>query len=116
MNSVVEFREAAQACNLNDMGFKGYPFTWSNRRYGPHYIEERLDRFLCSKDWCNNFQDSTAKNLAHWVSNHCPIILDVKEMSNKNKYVSRSFPRDHYEDMWSSYEACRNIVKDEWDK
>ena len=47
---VIKFREAVQACNLVDMGYKGYPFTWSNRRYGQHFIKERLDRLLCSND------------------------------------------------------------------
>lgn len=113
LNSMVEFREAVQASNLVDMGFKGHPFTWSNRKHGAHYIEERLDRVLCSKDWSSNFMDSLASNLIHWVSDHCPVLFEVKERCNKNKYVSRSFPRYHYEDMWSSYEACKNIVKDE---
>lgn len=33
-----------------DIGCKRYLFTWSNKRYGPHLIDERLDRVLCSKN------------------------------------------------------------------
>ncbi|KAH9770133.1 hypothetical protein KPL71_012275 [Citrus sinensis] len=51
LNMVAEFREAVTDCSLVDLGCKGYPFTWSNKRYGPHLIEERLDRFLGSKGW-----------------------------------------------------------------
>ena len=58
LNMVAEFREATQSCNLQNMGCKGYPYTWSNRRYSAHFIEERLDRFLCSKDWGNKFQET----------------------------------------------------------
>lgn len=47
---VAEFREAVHECNLMDMGYKGYPFTWSNRRYRTQFIEERLDRVLCNKN------------------------------------------------------------------
>lgn len=47
---VAEFREAVKCCKLIDMGCKWYLYTWSNRRYGARYIEERLDRFLYSKD------------------------------------------------------------------
>ena len=44
---VVEFREV--------VGCKGYPYTWSNKRFDANYIEKWLDRFLCSKDWGNKF-------------------------------------------------------------
>lgn len=46
---VNEFREAIRDCDLKDLGSGGYPFTWSNRRFGPHIIEEKLDRFLCNR-------------------------------------------------------------------
>ncbi|KAH9750466.1 reverse transcriptase domain-containing protein [Citrus sinensis] len=46
-----EFREAIRECDLRDMGWKGMPFTWSNKRYEAGLIEERLDRFLCNKSW-----------------------------------------------------------------
>lgn len=49
VNMMLSFREAVQVCNLIDVGCKGYPFTWSNRRFGPHLAEERLDRFFVVK-------------------------------------------------------------------
>lgn len=41
-------------------------------------------------------------------------MLEVKERYKKEKYMNKSFSRDHYEDMWSSCKACKNIMKDEW--
>lgn len=35
-------------------------------------------------------------------------------MSKEMSFMDRSFHRVHYQDMWSSYEACSYIVKDEW--
>ncbi|KAH9648147.1 reverse transcriptase domain-containing protein [Citrus sinensis] len=115
LNAVTDFRDTIQACNLVDMGYKGYQFTWSNRRFVTGYVEERLDRFLCSNDWSKSFQNLPASHLANWVSNHCPIMLDIKERSKEINYKRRSFPRDHYEDIWSSYENCQNIVREEWE-
>ena len=49
VNSVADFREVVRECELIDLGFTGYLFTWSNRRFGVGSIEERLDRFLYNK-------------------------------------------------------------------
>lgn len=37
-----DFRQTIRDCDLKDLGSNGYPFTWSNRRFGPHRIEEKL--------------------------------------------------------------------------
>lgn len=116
MNMVAEFREAVQNCNLQDMGSHGYPFTWSNKRYGPQFIEERLDRIFCSKHWGIQLHASVATNLANWTSDHSPIIFEFHERSQRSRVASKSFPRDHYEDMWSSYDGCKKIVKEAWDQ
>lgn len=32
---MIEFRVSVNDCNLVDLGCRGYPFTWSNKRFGP---------------------------------------------------------------------------------
>ncbi|KAH9735375.1 reverse transcriptase domain-containing protein [Citrus sinensis] len=114
VNSVADFREVVRECDFIDMGFKGYPFTWSNRRFGVGLIEERLDRFLCSRSWGNYFQEKAAMNLVTWSSDHNPILMEVLEKRSGLRYSRRTFRKVHYEDMWSPYEKCREIVKREW--
>ncbi|KAH9748716.1 reverse transcriptase domain-containing protein [Citrus sinensis] len=116
VNSVNDFREAMRDSDLRDLGSTGYPYTWSNRRFGSNFIEERLDRFLCNSSWGSCFQDKAAKNLISWSSDHNPILIEVIEKGEERRYTKRSFPRVHYEDMWSSYEKCKEIIMHEWSK
>lgn len=55
VHMIREFRDGVQDYNLKDLGYTGHPFTWSNRRFGSHFVEERLGRFLCSNNWTNSF-------------------------------------------------------------
>lgn len=38
------FNSALMNCDLTDLGFEGYPFTWSNGRAHPNTVRCRLDR------------------------------------------------------------------------
>ena len=96
------------------MGFKGHPFTWSNRRFGPQLVEERLDRFLYCKDWGGMFHEVAAEHLETWTSYHNSIMMVLKERGRNLSFKRRTFTREHYEDMWSPYEKCQKIVKHEW--
>ncbi|KAH9663932.1 reverse transcriptase domain-containing protein [Citrus sinensis] len=40
--------------------------------------------------------------------------MEVLEKGKGKRYMRRTFHRVHYEDMWSPYEKCREIVKHEW--
>lgn len=40
--------------------------------------------------------------------------MEVQERSVLPRYVRRTFPRVHYEDMWSAYDECKDIVRQEW--
>lgn len=33
-----EFREVVKFCGLRDLGCKGHPSTWYNRRFGPYLV------------------------------------------------------------------------------
>ncbi|KAL9460747.1 hypothetical protein AB3S75_003870 [Citrus x aurantiifolia] len=111
---ISEFRKVIQECDLKDLGCSWYPFTWSNRRYGPHFIEERLDRFLGSIEWTQRFQDDAAKNLVSWCSDHSPVMLDVIGRGNGGQNHRRTLSRVHYEDFWSTYDECRGIIQRNW--
>ena len=110
---VSEFREAVQDSTLADLGYKRYQFTWCNGRDGQHFVEERLDRFLCNEEWGNHFQEQSCQNLVSVGSDHYPIMMEIKEIGLGLQYMKKTFPRVHYEDMWSSYDACKSIIKAE---
>ena len=109
-----EFKEAIRECNLRDMGWNGLPFTWLNKRYEAGLIEEHLDRFLCNKSWGSFFHENAAETVVIWTLDHNLILMDFEEKGRKIRYERRSTRRIHYEDSWSSYDQCKQIVKREW--
>lgn len=40
--------------------------------------------------------------------------MEVVEKRKGKRFMKRNFQRVHYEDMWGSYEKCREIVRQEW--
>lgn len=111
---VHEFRQVVRDCGLTDLGLNGYPFTQSNRRFDPHLIEERLDRFLCNQNWCSLYQKTTAQNIISWSSYHSLILMEIIRKDEGQRYKRRTFQRVHYEEMWSAYEKCKEIAQQEW--
>ncbi|KAL0315227.1 UNVERIFIED_CONTAM: hypothetical protein Scaly_2876400 [Sesamum calycinum] len=45
------FRQALDDSGLFDVGFMGFPFTWSNNRETPHTVWKRLDRVCVNATW-----------------------------------------------------------------
>lgn len=109
-----DFREAVQENGLVDMGFSGRPYTWSNKRYGQQFIEERLDRCFCCTNWKKHFHDLLVVHLESWTSDHSPIFMEVVDRGSELRYTRGSFKRSYYEDFWSPNEACQKIIEDEW--
>lgn len=90
------------------MGFRGYPFTWTNRRGGDQAIQERLDRFLKTVEWDVMFPNAVVTHLTRIASDHCPIILDSEGIRHRGKRPFR------FEAMWIKDEACRSVVESAW--
>lgn len=108
------FREAIKDNDLEDLGSNGYLFTWSNRQFKPHIIEERFDRILCNSNWRSYFQEKATQNLILWCSDHNAILTEVIEKGKCIRYIKRTFQMVHYKDMWSLYEKYNEIIKKEW--
>lgn len=115
-NLMNDFREALRDCNLMDVGYKGYPFTQGNERFGPDFVEGRLDRFLCNNVWSERFVDCATTNLESWTFDHSPLLMEVQDRGNGLRYQRNRTSRIYYEDMWSSYDTCKGIIEEEWRK
>lgn len=48
---VQNFIDVLNQCNFQDLGYTGYPFTWTNRREGEENIQERFNHFLAYETW-----------------------------------------------------------------
>jgi ABC-type phosphate transport system substrate-binding protein len=43
------FQDSLNDCQLQDIGYQGEIFTWSNNQEADHHIKERLDRYCEGK-------------------------------------------------------------------
>ncbi|KAJ4842864.1 hypothetical protein Tsubulata_010456 [Turnera subulata] len=105
------FREAADFCAVEDMGFTGYPFTWDNGRGGYHNIKQRLDRALCSTTWAVRFRLYRVSHLKPYGSDHRPIKLSLVSHWGDRRRIR---PQPRFEDHWCRDVACEDIIRDVW--
>ena len=105
------FREALDHCQLEDLGFSDYQFTWNNKRPGEANTRLRLDR--ATADWRTKFPLSTMTHLSSHASDHLPIILIVQS-SKKSWYKGqKSFK---FEEAWLLFGDYEEVIKDAWEK
>ena len=55
-SQINEFQEALELCQLEDLGYKGYPYTWTSKRPGDANTKMWLDRAVASKGGGRNFK------------------------------------------------------------
>ena len=105
------FRRALDDYGLQDLGFTGYRFTWSNGKKGPDNVQERLDQFVATADWANTWYNLQVKNLFSSHSDHNPIILETEN----NKQVKADKKKEKpfwFERMWVDHEQCSQVIDD----
>lgn len=62
--SFCRFRNFMDECELLDIGYVGYMYTWNNRRAGKANIQERLDRAVSNSKWRVLFPHATVHHLS----------------------------------------------------
>ncbi|KAL2940033.1 hypothetical protein RDABS01_001415, partial [Bienertia sinuspersici] len=113
VNEADILRSAVQACDLVDMGFVGYEFTWSNNIGGEGNIQERLDRFLANGLWKAMYPGSFVTHLTKRRSDHLPLLMSVAGPMNyrKDKKKRKLF---RFEEMWLRDEQSEVVVNNAW--
>lgn len=70
------FYNFLQSHKLEDLGFQGYLFTWYDGSNLRDRVEERLDCFCATRQWCQVFPSTKVWHLFFLSSDHSPILLD----------------------------------------
>ena len=96
---------------MEDLGFKGYPYTWNNKRPGEANTRIRLDRAVATREWKEKFQLSSVVHLAPHASDHLPIVLYTQKFEKNSRQGRRGFK---FEETWLLWEECEAIVKEAW--
>ena len=78
MNTMLEFHDFINYSALVDLPLRGDDFTWS--RSGGDAGCSRLDRFLVSLDWGEQFPDSLQSRLPRPLLNHFPVKLESAKL------------------------------------
>lgn len=75
INGSLLFKECLDRCNMVDLGFLGFRYTWTNKRDINNLILERIDRFFMNLEWCVLYLDSKVTHLPRYHSDYCSILL-----------------------------------------
>lgn len=94
--------------SLQDIGFSGSSFTWSNNRQGSSYVAARLDRFLTNQAWLHSYPDGLFQHLVRQNSDHGPILL-----SSRPPIAARFIPFK-FEEMWIGHPSFKDLVEAVW--
>ena len=106
-----EFRMTLESCNLVDLGFIGYKYTWNNKRPGAANTRQRLDRAMANAGWRGEFPASTVTHLFSHASDHRPLMLQIKKDWRNKSRMSLAFK---FEESWLLWEDCERTVEEAW--
>lgn len=110
---MANFKDTISALKLQDLGFKGHTFTWSNGRTEAANIQVRLDRGLVNLGWQNMFPSTVLTHLPRLQSDYAPLLVEcVDDPQNRVKSLKKKLFR--FEKMWMKKDSCRTIVEKEW--
>nr|XP_023871124.1 uncharacterized protein LOC111983700 [Quercus suber]XP_023871125.1 uncharacterized protein LOC111983701 [Quercus suber] len=106
------FRNVLDSCSLEDLGYGGYTYMWSNKRPGDANTKLRLDRAVATMEWRTKFSITTVSHLPPHASDHLPILVHVKSVQRFQHKFKKGFK---FEEAWLMWEDCGEVVKDAWD-
>jgi hypothetical protein len=106
------FRDAVDVCGVQDLGYKGVPWTYEKKVVGGSFCRTRLDRALASLSWSSSFPKATVQHLATVVtSDHLPLLLRYAKGRRTGQPKEKVF---RYEVMLENHEKFEEMLAQEW--
>ncbi|XP_026455509.1 uncharacterized protein LOC113356558 [Papaver somniferum] len=102
VNSIVS------SSGLEDIGFIGKGYTWSNNNMGTGSVKSRIDMALVNGSWNLNFPDTRLLHLTQLGSDHSPIMLDT-DITVPNCWKPFKFFLT-----WLNDESCSVVITNDW--
>ena len=93
---------------VSEIPLHGRKYTWTSSFSNASPTLVRLDRMFCSLDWEEKFPGCLLQSHASSDSDHCPLILGLKDTIASKK-------RFHFEAFWPSLEGFQEVVKEAWE-
>ena len=112
--SMFGFQDAVVECELDDLGFQGYPFTWNNRQEPPGNIQERLDRCFADSEWKEMHKDCRVFHRDFFGSDHRAIHLVLDCSPRVSRGAWRSNRRFVFEPLWKTKDEFKEVLKEAW--
>ena len=95
------FREAAADCALQDMGWRGVPFTWDNKQQGEMNVKARLDRTMVNSKFLDLFEYTSVKHISSVELDHCFVLVELR--SNLDTGWTQGRRSFRYENVWQCH-------------
>jgi len=110
-SQMVDFRTALDHCHLNDMGFSGAKYTWSNRRRDCMFTKERLDRAVGTISFAQKFPQLLVDVLAARCSDHAPLLISLHNTHGRHRQRRGLF---RYEAWWQRQAGFQQVITQVW--
>ena len=104
------FHEVLANCSLQDLGFHGAAFTWSNMRLSGDLVRVRLDRSVANAEWISLFPNARVQHIVVAASDHMGLLIHMDPAQAPNIFKKKI--RFRFEHMWS----VRQVVKMPFEK
>ncbi|XP_026459304.1 uncharacterized protein LOC113359963 [Papaver somniferum] len=95
-------------CGLEDLGYVGKSFTWTNSNIGAGTKHSRIDMALGNVDWNLNFPNSKLYHLNQVGSDHSPIMLVTDAITPSCWKPFKFFLT------WLNDPSCKTVIANAW--